>query len=183
MNRIKRTIGYVTLTTTVLAGALAVSASTMADPAAPDHVSIASPLLTQSVGEYEARWAVEDGRVSQSFEEAGTLVSTGSSAFQEDVAADSVISFGYVAGFDSDATGESYAQLSGQAGPDVTGVRVENGSGVVTTAALVDGIWGAVWLAGDGDSDHGAATIEFDTAAGTHSVSTDDVDVIAANRD
>jgi len=150
-------------------------------PSSPDrpHVRVASALFTQTVGDYEGRWAVEDGWVIQSFEEGDTLVSTGSSPLEE-VAADSVISFGFVGGFESEATGKVYAQLTGQAGPDVTAMRVESASGVVTDAALVDGIWGAVWAAGDESVEYGAATIEFDTVGGTQQVSTDDVDAIAS---
>jgi len=143
----------------------------------PDHTNGVSQ--SQSVGAYEAKWAVENGQVIQSFAEDGILVSTGTGALEENVTADGVISFGFVAGFESAATGENYAQLSGQAGTNVTGVRVTSASGVVTAAALVDGIWGAVWDAGDEALEYGAATIEFDTVDGTHRVSTDDVDVIA----
>lgn len=156
----------------------AASPSAVEDPLAP----VSSPLLTQDAAGYQGTWAVEGGALVESFEKDGTVLSTGSTSLLEGLAADSVASFGYVAGFGDPLTGVDYAQLSGQAGTDVTSVRVVSASGVETTADLADGVWGAVWLAGDDADEYGAATIEFDTAAGTTTVSTDEVDVIAADQ-
>ncbi|OUE09870.1 hypothetical protein CMsap09_13060 [Clavibacter michiganensis] len=122
------------------------------------------------------------GALEESFEKDGVMISTGSTGLRAGLAADSVISFGYVAGFGDLLSGEDYAQLSGQAGADVTAVRVISASGVVTEADLADGVWGAVWLAWGADDEYGTATLEFDTAAGTTTVTTDAVDVIAAEQ-
>jgi len=168
----------------VLAGVGVAVATTAAAPVPEIEVvpAVASPLLSQAVAGYEGKWAIEGGSVIQSFEEHGVLVSTGGTPLNGEPAPEEVVSFGFVGGFENLETGAAYAQLSGQAGAGVTAVRVVSASGTVTSAALVDGIWGAVWLAGDDENEYGAATIEFDTAAGTRTVSTTDVDVIAAEQ-
>ncbi|WP_108249420.1 hypothetical protein [Planctomonas deserti] len=151
------------------------SESSVDQPAAVD-----APLLTQKVGDYEGSWQIADGVLQESFVEDGVVVSTGTTTLQPELAADQILSFGFVAGYGNAATGDDYAQLSGQAGTGVTAVRVVSASGVVTSASLVDGVWGAVWRAGADADEYGAAELQFDTAAGTVTVSTDDVDVIAA---
>ena len=156
----------------------AASPSAVEEPLAP----VSSPLVSQDAAGYEGRWAVEGGSLVESFEKDGTVISTGSTSLHDGLPADGVVSFGFVAGFGDPVTGVDYAQLSGQAGTDVTAVRVVSASGVETTADLADGVWGAVWLAGDDADEYGAATIEVDTAAGTTTVSTDTVDVIAADQ-
>lgn len=59
---------------------------------------------------------------------------------------------------------------------------VVSAAGVTTTADLADGVWGAVWVSGGHADEYGAATIEYDTSTGTRTVSTDAVDVIAADQ-
>ncbi|WP_159620710.1 hypothetical protein, partial [Arthrobacter zhaoguopingii] len=151
-------------------------------PGADVQAAVISPLVSQSVANYEGKWAVQGGTLVESFQENGEVVSTGSTSLRTGLPADQIISFGYVAGFGSAATGQNYAQLSGQAGEDVTAVRVISASGTVTETTLADGIWGAVWLAGSNPGEYSAATLEFDTPAGTRTVSTIDVDVIAADQ-
>lgn len=185
MNASKKTIRTIAAAAALAVGTGIVMTTTAAAPIpeiAP--VTIAAPLFAQSVGshDYTGTWGIEGSTLLQSFVEAGVQVSTGSTSLENDVAANAVVSHGYVGGFESLATGEQYAQLSGQAGADVTAVRVVSASGIVTAAALADGVWGAVWLAGDNAEEWGAATIEFDTPAGTSSVSTNEVDVIAASQ-
>jgi len=153
-----------------------------ADSSAPsvgELAAIDAPLLSQQVGEYEGSWQIADGVLREAFVEDGVVVSTGTTSLRPGLAADEVLSFGFVAGYGDPVTGNDYAQLSGQAGAGVTAVRVVSASGVVTSASLVDGIWGAVWRAGDDAAEYGSAVLEFDTAAGTGTVSTDDVDAIA----
>lgn len=167
---------------TLAAGVATMTTAAAAPDAAEQPVPVAAPLVSQQAAGYEGRWAVEGGSLRESFTKDGVVVSTGTTALRDGLAADDVVSFGYVAGFGDPTTGEEYAQLSGQAGGDVTAVRVVSASGVTTTADLADGVWGAVWVAGDDADEHGAATIEVDTAAGTTTVSTDAVDVIAADQ-
>lgn len=144
--------------------------------------SVTAPLVSQHAAGYQGTWTVAGGALEESFEKEGIIISTGSTSLREGLASDQVISFGYVAGFGDPVTGEDYSQLSGQAGSDVTAVRVISASGITTPAGLVDGVWGAVWVSGDSADEHGAATIEFDTAIGTTTVSADSVDVIAADQ-
>lgn len=167
-----------------LAAGLATVTTAAASPSAVEDqlAPVSSPVVSQDAAGYRGAWAVEGGSLVESFEKDGTVISTGSTSLLDGLAADSVASFGYVAGFGDPVAGVAYAQLSGQAGADVTAVRIVSASGVDTTADLADGVWGAVWLAGDDADEYGAATIEFDTAAGTTTVSTDEVDVIAADQ-
>jgi hypothetical protein len=175
-------------TATAIGSALALAAvlvpMTSAAAATGDEqlATVDSPLITQDAAGYQGRWTIEGGAVKESFQRDGVIISTGSSSLRSGLAADSIVSFGYVAGFGDLDSGEDYAQLSGQAGTDVTAVRVVSASGVETEADLADGIWGAVWLAGDDAEEYGAATLEFDTAVGTTTVSTDVVDVIASDQ-
>jgi len=167
------------------AGLAPVSAATafFAAPTADDQLApISSPLITQDAAGYQGKWIIVGGTLEESFEKDGVVISTGSTSLRTGLASDSIASFGYVAGFGDPVSGESYAQLSGQAGTDVTAVRVISASGVETEANLAAGVWGAVWLAGDNADEYGTATLEFDTPAGTTSVSTDAVDVIAADQ-
>lgn len=164
---------------TVTVVTTAASAAPSAEPTLP---AMEAPLLSQSAGPYTGKWKVAGGSLEESFELDGATIANGTTALRGDVAADQVVSFGYVAGFADAATGAAYAQLSGQAGSDVTGVSVVSASGVRTAATLVDGVWGAVWPAGDSTDEFGAARIEVSTPAGTTTVSTDDVDVIAADQ-
>ncbi len=189
MKTTKRMIRRLTASAAVIGIGVGVIATTAAATSVPDldvvtdvQTTVASPLVSQSVGAYEGKWAVQGGTLVESFQENGQVVSTGSTSLRTGVPADQIISFGYVAGFGSAATGQNYAQLSGQAGVEVTAVRVISASGTVTEAKLADGIWGAVWLAGSNPGEYGAATLEFDTPKGTRSVSTTDVDVIAADQ-
>jgi hypothetical protein len=163
------------LVATTTAAASAVTADEQLDP-------VASPLVSQEASGYRGEWAVSGGSVQEAFEKDGIVISTGSTGLRSGLAADRVLSFGYVAGFGDPVSGTDYSQLSGQAGEDVTAVRVVSASGVTTTADLADGVWGAVWVSGDHADEHGAATIEYDTPTGTTTVSTDAVDVIAADQ-
>lgn len=173
----------VALATGVAAVTTAAASPTASGTPVEDRLApVAAPVISQDADGYLGTWAVEGGSLVESYEKDGTVVSTGSSGLRGDLGADDVVSFGYVAGFGDPATGVAYAQLSGQAGPEVTGVRVVSASGVETEAALADGVWGAVWVAGDDADEYGAATIEVDTAAGTRTVSTDEVDVVAADQ-
>ncbi|GAB2983380.1 hypothetical protein [Frigoribacterium salinisoli] len=168
---------------TVAAGVVTMTTAGASAPTAEEQLRpVAAPLVSQEAAGYEGRWGVVGGSLQESFEKDGVVVSTGSTSLRTGLADDEVVSFGYVAGFGDPVTGEDHAQLSGQAGSDVTSVRVVSASGVTTTADLAEGVWGAVWVAGDDPDEHGAATIEFDTAAGTTTVSTDSVDVIAADQ-
>lgn len=173
---------------TVLAAGLgavttAAASATAAAPGAEDHLTaVSSPLISQDAQGYEGKWAVTGSTLEESFERNGVVVSTGSTSLRTGLAVDDVTSFGYVAGFGDPATGTNYAQLSGQAGTGVSAVRVISASGVTTGADLADGVWGTVWLAGDSADEYGPAMIEYDTAKGTTTVSTDDVDVIAAEQ-
>ncbi|KEP76312.1 hypothetical protein HR12_19780 [Microbacterium sp. SUBG005] len=164
---------------TVTVVTTAASAAPSAEPTLP---AMEAPLLSQSAGPYTGKWKVAGGSLEESFELNGTTIANGTTALRGDLAADQVVSFGYVAGFADAATGAAYAQLSGQAGSDVTGVSVVSASGVRTAATLVDGVWGAVWPAGDSTDEFGAARIEVSTPAGTKTVSADDIDVIAADQ-
>jgi hypothetical protein len=164
-------------TSVVLATAVVFATTAGASTAEADQLTaVSSPTVSAQTGEYIGKWALAGGSLEESFEEGGVVVSTGRASLRGGIAADSVSSFGYVGGYNQ------YAQLSGQAGDAVTSVRVVSASGVVTTADLADGIWGAVWLAGADPDEYGEATIEFDTADGTKTASTDDVDVIAADQ-
>lgn len=175
----------------VASGLAAVTTAAAAPSAVPSSsavsvedqlTAVATPLLSQQADGYQGKWAVQGGTLEESFEKDGVVVSTGTASLRDGLAADEVVSFGYVAGFGDPDTGEQHAQLSGQAGTDVTAVRVVSASGTTTPATLVDGIWAAVWTAGDSADEYGAATLQVDTAAGTTTVSTDDVDVIAAEQ-
>jgi hypothetical protein len=177
-----------TIRTAVIGSGLALAAglvpmtSAAASTVGDQLTTVDPPLITQDAAGYQGTWTIEGGTLEESFEKDGLIISTGSSSLRTGLAADGIVSFGYVAGFGDPDSGEEYAQLSGQAGADVTAVRVISASGVETEADLADGIWGAVWLAGDDADEYGAATLEFDTAAGTTTASTDDVDVIAADQ-
>jgi hypothetical protein len=179
----------------LVATGLAAVTTAAAAPSAPSPVSssstasaedqltaVATPLLSQQADGYQGKWAIEGDTLEESFEQDGVVVSTGTTSLRDGLAADEVVSFGYVAGFGDPDTGAQHAQLSGQAGADVTAVRVVSASGVTTSATLVDGIWGAVWTAGESADDYGPATLQVDTPAGTTTVSTDQVDVIAAEQ-
>jgi hypothetical protein len=167
-----------------LATGLATVTTAAALPAAVDATlaPISAPLVSQDAAGYQGKWAIEGATVVESFEKDGIVISAGSTSLREGLTANSIVSFGFVGGFGDPTTGENYAQLSGQAGAGVTAVRIISASGVETAADLVDGVWGAVWVAGDHADEYGAATIEFDTAEGTTTVSTDAVDVIAADQ-
>jgi hypothetical protein len=142
--------------------------------------SDSSPLLSQRVGGYEGQWTMHGDAVKESFREDGVEISNGSYGMRSGLGEDDVISFGYVGGYGNPVTGVNYAQLTGQAGPGVTEVRVRSTSGALIRADLADGVWAVVWEAVDDASEYGSATLEFDTPQGTRTVSTDDVDVIAA---
>jgi hypothetical protein len=163
------------LVATTAAGASAATVDTQPNP-------VDAPLVSQQAAGYEGKWSIVGGSLQESFEKDGVVISTGTTSLQDGLAADEVVSFGYVAGFGDPETGKNYAQLSGQTGSDVIAVRVISGSGETTAANLANGIWGAVWVAGDSADEYGAATIEFDTAEGTMTTSTDSVDVIAAEQ-
>jgi hypothetical protein len=173
--------------TTAAAAPSAVSSSSTAS-AEDQLTAVATPLLSQQADGYQGKWAIEGDTLEESFEQDGVVVSTGTTSLRNGLAADEVVSFGYVAGFGDPDTGAQHAQhaqhaqLSGQAGADVTAVRVVSASGVTTSATLVDGIWGAVWTAGDSADEYGPAVLQVDTPAGTATVSTDQVDVIAAEQ-
>jgi hypothetical protein len=167
--------------TTAAAAPSTVSSSSTAS-AEDQLTAVATPLLSQQAHGYQGKWAVEGGTLEESFDQDGVVVSTGTTSLRDGLAADEVVSFGYVAGFGDPDTGAQHAQLSGQAGADVTAVRIVSASGVTTPATLVDGIWGAVWTAGDSADEYGPATLEVDTPAGTTTVSTEEVDVIAAEQ-
>jgi hypothetical protein len=140
-----------------------------------------APLFSLNVGPYRGVWAVDEGRVIETYSEGDNVVSRGATSVRSGVGADAVLSFGYVGGFGPPEATVDYAQLSGQAGEHVTGVRVVSASGVTTTATLVDGIWGALWGASNAQDDWGhPVTIEFDTATGTHEVTSDEVDVFTS---
>ncbi|SDO49628.1 hypothetical protein SAMN04487848_1169 [Microbacterium sp. ru370.1] len=177
--RIIAAMSALTLATGLAVVTTAASAAPSAEPTLP---AMDAPLLSQSAGPYTGKWKVAGGSLEESFELDGATIANGTTALRGDLAADQVVSFGYVAGFGDPATGAEYAQLSGQAGSDITGVSVVSASGVRTAASLVDGVWGAVWPAGDSTDEFGAARIEVSTPAGTTTVSTDDVDVIAADQ-
>ncbi|NII52131.1 hypothetical protein [Frigoribacterium endophyticum] len=144
--------------------------------------AVATPLLSQQADGYQGKWAVQGDILAESFEKDGVVVSTGTTSLRDGLGTDEVVSFGYVAGFGDPDTGAQHAQLSGQAGRDVTAVRVVSASGTTTPATLVDGIWAAVWTAGYSSDEYGPATLEVDTAAGTTTVATDEVDVVAAEQ-
>jgi hypothetical protein len=167
--------------TTAAAAPSAVSSGSIA-PAEDQVTAVATPLLSQQADGYQGKWAIEGDTLEESFEQDGVVVSTGTTSLRNGLAADEVVSFGYVAGFGDPDTGAQHAQLSGQAGADVTAVRVVSASGVTTSATLVDGIWGAVWTAGESADEYGPAVLQVDTPAGTATVSTDEVDVIAAEQ-
>lgn len=178
----RRIIAAMSALTLATGLALVTTAASAAPSAEPTLPAMEAPLLSQSAGPYTGKWKVAGGSLEESFELDGATIANGTTALRGDLAADQVVSFGYVAGFADAATGAEYAQLSGQAGSDVTGVNVVSASGVRTAASLVDGVWGAVWPAGDSTDEFGAARIEVSTPAGTTTVSTDDVDVIAADQ-
>lgn len=174
------------LSSLALAAGLVVmtTAATDAPSDAPiEHLApMNAPLLVQDAGGYQGKWKIDGDTLEESFELDGTTISNGTSSLRSGLPADDVLSFGYVAGFADAETGEKYAQLSGQAGSNVIAVRVISASGVSTDAQLSDGVWGAVWLAGDDADEYGAAQIEVSTSTGTTTVSTDTVDVIAADQ-
>jgi hypothetical protein len=172
--------GFAAVTTAAAAPSAVPSSSTAS--AEDQLTAVATPLLSQQADGYQGKWAIEGGTLKESFEKDGAVVSTGTTSLQAGLAADEVMSFGYVAGFGDPGTGEQHAQLSGQAGTDITAIRVVSASGVTTSATLVDGIWVAVWTAGGSADEYGPATLQVDTAAGTTTVSTDEVDAIAAEQ-
>lgn len=170
---------------TLAAGLAVMTTAAAAAPsaAATDELpTMDAALITQDAGAYQGNWKINGNTFEESFELHGTTVSNGSTSLRADVPADDVISFGFVAGFADEATGTKYAQLSGQAGSDVTSVRIVSASGVTTEARLADGVWGAVWLAGDNADEYSSAQIQVTTSTGTETVSTDEVDVIAAEQ-
>ncbi|PZE61845.1 hypothetical protein [Curtobacterium sp. MCBD17_021] len=163
------------LLATTTAGASAATADEQLNPAQ-------DPLVSQEASGYRGTWAVSGGSLQEAFEQDGVVISTGTTGLRSGLDAEQVVSFGYVAGFGDPVSGVDHSQLSGQAGADVTAVRVVSASGVTTTADLADGVWGAVWVSGSDADEHGRATIEYDTPTGTRTVSTDAVDVIAADQ-
>jgi hypothetical protein len=165
-----------------LAAGLAPMTSAAASTIDDQPTAVDAPLITQDAAGYQGTWTIQGGALEESFQKDGVIISTGSTSLRAGLAADGIVSFGYVAGFGDRDSGEDYAQLSGQAGADITAVRVISASGVTTEADLADGVWGAVWLAGDDADEYGAATLEIDTPTGTTTVSTDAVDVIAADQ-
>jgi hypothetical protein len=167
--------------TTAAAAPSAVSSGSTAS-AEDQLTAVATPLLSQQADGYQGKWAIEGDTLEESFEQDGVVVSAGTTSLRDGLAADEVVSFGYVAGFGDPDTGAQHAQLSGQAGADVTAVRIVSASGVTTPATLADGIWGAVWTADGSADEYGPATLQVDTPAGTTTVSTDQVDVIAAEQ-
>jgi len=187
-----RTRSIVTVSALLVAtGLAAVTTAAAAPSAVPSNPTarvenqltpVITPLLSQQAGGYQGKWAVEGGTLKESFEKDGVVVSIGTTSLRDGLAADEVVSFGYVAGFGDPNTDEQHAQLSGQAGADVTAVRVVSATGTTTPATLIDGIWAAVWTAGGSSDEYGPATLQVDTAAGTTTVSTDQVDVIAAEQ-
>lgn len=180
----RRTITAVSALTITAALAIgATAAAAPSNPSAPAQLATPSaPLLSQEAQGYRGAWTITGGSLQESFTQGGVEVSTGTTSLREGLAPDQVISFGYVAGFGDPVTGESYAQLSSQAGPDVTAVRVISASGITAEASLADGVWGAVWVAGDHAEEYGNARIEIDTPTGTTATTTNDVDVIAADQ-
>jgi hypothetical protein len=95
---------------------------------------------------------------------------------------DEIKSMGFVAGGTSFDNGVSGAHLSGVAGSDVTAVTVVPPTGGPVPATLDHGLWAAAWQ-GDPDADGGRAEVEFTTSSGQHrTVSTDDIDWIAAEQ-
>jgi type II secretory pathway pseudopilin PulG len=154
----------------LVATGLAAVTTAAAAPSAPSPVSssstasaedqltaVATPLLSQQADGYQGKWAIEGDTLEESFEQDGVVVSTGTTSLRDGLAADEVVSFGYVAGFGDPDTGAQHAQLSGQAGADV-------------------------WTAGDSADEYGPAVLQVDTPSGTATVSTDEVDVIAAEQ-
>jgi hypothetical protein len=178
--------GLAAVTTAAAAPSAPSAVSSSSTASAEDQLTaVATPLLSQQAHGYQGKWAVEGGTLEESFDQDGVVVSTGTTSLRDGLAADEVVSFGYVAGFGDPDTGAQHAQhaqLSGQAGADVTAVRVVSASGVTTSATLVDGIWGAVWTAGDSADEYGPAVLQVDTVAVPAGVSTDEVDVIAAEQ-
>ncbi|QHC71479.1 hypothetical protein [Rathayibacter sp. VKM Ac-2801] len=139
-------------------------------------------LLAQRADRYEGRWDLDGDALTEAFLEDGQLLSTGRETLRHGLGAADVLSFGTVGGYGDPETGEDYAQLVGQAGPEVTEVLVHSTTGITTRAELVDGVWAAVWRTVDEDQDYGAAVLTVRTARGTTRVSTDDVDVVAADQ-
>lgn len=93
---------------------------------------------------------------------------------------DEIRSMGSVAGGTSSENGVSGAHLSGVAGADVTAVTVLPATRRPVPATLSHGLWAAAWQ-GDPGADDGRAAVRFTTADGrTRTVSTDDIDWIAA---
>ncbi|KPG82378.1 hypothetical protein [Frigoribacterium sp. RIT-PI-h] len=172
--------GLAAVTTAAAAPSTVSSGSTAS--AEDQLTAVATPLLSQQADGYQGKWAIEGDTLEESFEQDGVVVSTGTTSLRNGLAADEVVSFGYVAGFGDPDTGAQHAQLSGQAGADVTAVRIVSASGITTPATLANGIWGAVWTADDSTDEYGPATLQVDTPAGTTTVPTDQVDVIAAEQ-
>jgi hypothetical protein len=123
-----------TIRTAVIGSGLALAAglvpmtSAAASTVGDQLTTVDPPLITQDAAGYQGTWTIEGGTLEESFEKDGLIISTGSSSLRTGLAADGIVSFGYVAGFGDPDSGEEYAQLSGQAGADVTAVRVISAS-------------------------------------------------------